>query len=218
MAAKTRRELEQWLQEEQAKLAALESAHRAKLLDAEALAAVASASLAAVDVDDLDAEARRQATAKVEHEAAMLSAGELARRIGEQRGVIDALSADVLRVDRAEMAAEGEALAGALRADLERLLPKFEQLTALSTRHQTLDAKIENIAGFAGRRVKCGELEQFGQRLAGFLQNERDQERRLAELVADSEARNAKIAAAEAKVSGKNDRAAWLRKHTVQGF
>ena len=189
MAAKTRRELEQRLQEEQQKLAALERSHRAKLQDAEALAAVASASLAAVDVDDLDAEARRQATAKVEHEAAVLAIGELARRIGEQRGVLAALSADVLRVDRAEMAAEGEALAEALRADLERLLPKFEQLTALGNRHQALDAKIENTIGYAGSRIRCGELEQFGQRLGGFLQNERAQAKRRAELEQETRAR-----------------------------
>jgi hypothetical protein len=199
MAAKTRRELEQRLQEEQAKLAALESAHRVKLNEAEALAALASASLAAVDVDDLDTEARRQATAKVEHEAAVMAAGELARRIGEQRGVIAALSADVLRVDRAEVAAEGAALAGALRADLERLLPRFEQLTALSTRHQALDAKIENVVGFAGRRVECGELEQFGQRLAGFLQNERDLARFRAHVAADAAVANRRVAEAEAK-------------------
>ncbi len=203
--SKTKAQLEAELTKEREKLAALEAAHRAKLADVAALKELAAASLAAAPMGDLEKEARRQAQAETDARAAEKHAGELARRIGEQRAAIAEAEANVKRADLAEMDAAAAALIAELRGDLAALAPKFERLGQLGNRRAALDAAIAKMAGYPGTRFtdpSGADFENIGRRLIDFLQLEQTAAQRRAELVSEGAERNRRIAAAEAKVGG----------------
>jgi hypothetical protein len=202
--ATTKRDAEKALAKERDKLTAQRMMRDAKADELAGLRKTASASMAGVDDGDLDQEALRQAQAGVDVRAAEIALAELDRRVADQQRVVDQAAAEVLRADRAELAAAGAALVHDLRDAVEELLPGFERLAELNAQHMNLDARLNRIEGYPGGQVTYGAADwlNLGRIMKSFLESERVAVKRRAELVNEGSEANRRIAAAEARVRG----------------
>jgi len=117
----------------------------------------ASASLAGVAVAELDAEAKRQATARVELDAAQLAAAELGRRIDAEHQALERIGSDLLAVERDDVALAGAQLVAEIEADAAALRAKLAKLAELDKQHRSLDGRIQKVSGYCGAPIRYAD-------------------------------------------------------------